>query len=505
MTWMLSASMGGLAAPKLSAGLTVFEGGERKARFEPVRLRIEQAIAHGDATGLAVAVIHGGRIVWEEGFGWADREASVRATHHTPFSLASVTKPFTATTMMTLIADGKLSLDEPANRFLAGCRLEGTAGNADEVSVRQLGAHISGLPGIYSSYDVNEAGLIPTPTALLQAYGRLAYPPATCYEYSNVGYAALNAIASAITGMEFGSLMQQRVLTPLGLKDSFFASDTRRVQSGALHYDAHGRVIPPYTTSTPASGELYASAHDLALFALFNMGLGANRHTTVLREADLGELHRTVFRGPSGVAATFGWFKSQTASGVPFFFKIGGNPGVANRMCFVPSRGLACIVVTNRSNTGQLATSVCDEVLTHSLPDWRWPDEDCGFPNRPFVATPTFAGRWSGTLEGDGAKMPVAINIESSEAATLTIGRGRPEAIHEMRTEGDAFTGVSTGIIDAPDAVRTDARTLQIKLLPRGHHLFGRAFANAGDPNIRNVRLPFVLTLSRSKPQDQSS
>jgi CubicO group peptidase (beta-lactamase class C family) len=135
--------------------------------------------------------------------------------------LASVTKPFTATTIMTLVADGKLSLDDPANRFLAGCKLTGTAGNADEVSVRQLGAHISGLPGIYASYETDEARLIPSPAALLKAYGRLAYPPATCYEYSNVGYAALNAIASTITQMEFGSLMQRRVLTPLGLKDSF--------------------------------------------------------------------------------------------------------------------------------------------------------------------------------------------------------------------------------------------------------------------------------------------
>ena len=510
--WMLSASIGGLTAAKPSAGATVFGNGLTsfeddggKTNFDSARLRIQQAIEKGDATGIAVAVVHGGRIVWEEGFGWANQEAEIKATSHTPFSLASITKPFTATTIMTLVAQGKLSLDDCPNKFLAGCKLTGVAGHREAMSVRQLGAHVSGLPGLYQSYEADEAKLVPTPSALLIAYGRLAYPPAACYEYSNIGYAALNAIASAITQMEFGALLQQRLLTPLGLKDSFFASDIVRVPSGAMHYDAHGRFIPRYTTSTPASGELYASAHDLALFALFNMSLSTNGQAAILSKSKIGELHRAVFTGPSGVASTFGWFTSQTASGVPFFFKIGGNPGVANRMCFVPSKGLACIVVTNRSNTGELANKVCDEVLSTYLPDWRWPNEDCGFPSKRFPATSTFRGQWHGLLEGDGANLPVEMNIDSSEAATLTIGNGRAEPITEMRAEGEAFTGESTGSIDAPDAIRTGARTLQIKLLPCGKQLLGRVFANAGDPNIKNVRLPFVLTFSRSKTADRSS
>ena len=301
------------------------------------------------------------------------RKRALKATPHTPFSMASVTKPFTATTIMTLVAEGKLSLDEPANKFLAGCKLVGTARNAEAVSVRLLGAHASGLPGIYESYEANEARLVPSPDALLQAYGRLAYPPAACYEYSNLGFAALNVIALALTQTEFGALMHRRVLAPLGLNDSFFGSDTVRVQSGAMRYDSLGRLIPHYTTSTPASGELYASAHDLALFALFNMRHRAKGQAAILSEQNMDELHRPVFTGPSGVATTFGWFKSQTPSGVPFFFKSGGDPGVANRMCFVPSKDLACVVVTNRSNTWELAYSVCDEVLANYLPDWRRP------------------------------------------------------------------------------------------------------------------------------------
>ena len=124
-SWMLSALLGSLAAAKLSVGTTVLNGVASAANFDPARSRIQQAIARGNATGVAVAVVHGGRIVWEEGFGWANQEAGLKATAHTPFSMASVTKPFTATTIMTLVAEGKLSLDESANKVLARMQARG--------------------------------------------------------------------------------------------------------------------------------------------------------------------------------------------------------------------------------------------------------------------------------------------------------------------------------------------------------------------------------------------
>jgi CubicO group peptidase (beta-lactamase class C family) len=497
MRWMFSAWFGALAAENLSAGTTAFNGDSGRVNFDRVRSRIQQAIGHGDATGVAVAVVKGGRIVWEEGFGWADQEAGVKATPHTPFSLASITKPFTATTIMTLVSEGKVALDEPANRYLAGCQLVGTDRNAEAVSVRLLGAHASGLPGIFECYGPEEQRLVPTPQALLQAYGRLAYPPAAVYEYSNLGFAALNAIALALTHAELGTLMQRRVLAPLGLNDSFFGTDAAQAKNAALRYDANGRLIPHYTTSTPASGELYASAHDLARFALFNMREGARGQGGILSKQNIEELHRPVFTDPSGVATTFGWFKNHTTSGIPFFFKSGGDPGVANRMCFVPSKDLACVVLTNRSNGWELACSACDEVLMNYLPEWRRPVEDCGFPSKPFIATPAWRGRWQGLLEGGGANMPVELNVGPNEAATMSIGSGGAEEVTRLRSEGKAFTGLCTGKIDGPDAVRTGARTLQIKLIPYGNRLLGRVFDIAGDPNIKNVRLPFVLTLSR--------
>ena len=171
---------------------------------------------------------------------------------------------------MTLVAEGKLSLDDRANNYLAKGKIVGTNGNADAATVRRLGSHVSGLPTMFAMFDRNEANLAPSFEVLLAEYGSLAYPPGSYFEYSNIGFAALSAIASNLTGVEFGTLMTQRVLTPLGFDDSFFGTSAAWRSTGAVRYDSTGDPIPDYTTATPASGELYAGAHYLARFAMFN-------------------------------------------------------------------------------------------------------------------------------------------------------------------------------------------------------------------------------------------
>ena len=105
----------------------------------------------------------------------------------------------------------------------------------------------------------------------LREYGRLAYPPGEIYEYSNIGYEALGAIAEQLTGQTFGRVLEEQVLVPLGIDNSFFSDDTSRLPTAAAQYDAHALRISPYRTSTPPSGELYASAHDLARYLLLQL------------------------------------------------------------------------------------------------------------------------------------------------------------------------------------------------------------------------------------------
>lgn len=476
-----------------SGGEVASEKNHAAESFASVRKQASDAVARGEATGVAIALTQHGHIVWEEGFGWANREKGLRVTAHTPFCLASITKPFTTTTLMTLAAERKLSLDEPANTYLEN-KLRGPNGNPEGATVRRLGAHAAGLPSMFERFFPGEPTHAPSAEAVMHDYGELAYPPGGCYEYSNVGFAALAAIASNLTKTEFGTLMTERVLAPLGLHDSFFGGVADRLPRSAVGYDDSGNPIPYYKTSTPASGELYASAHDLARFAMFNLKDHLKDQSRILDDRWIDELHKPVLSAPSGAATTFGWFLGHTRAGMPILSKGGGQPGVATFVYMLPTEDLACVVLTNRSNNRDLVLGLCDQMLTATVPGWTRPEENVGPAQSVFVATPAFAGVWEGTLTDGGANIPVKLNIQSSDGATLALGDKPAQKIAEMKFEGSAFTGKTSGEIESPDAIRNQATILLIKLLPQGDKLAGRILAMANKPG---TLLPYILTLHR--------
>jgi len=462
--------------------------------FRGVRDAVVAAVGSHKATGVAVAVAHGGRIIWEEGFGWANRGAGIRVTEHTPFCLASITKPFTTTTMMTLVAAGKISLDDSANKYLGGD--SSLRGNARDATIRLLGAHAGGLPSMFEMFPSAGDMRQPSPRALLENYGTLAYLPNEVYEYSNIGFSALGAIASNVTGLEFGDLLMRQVLGPLGLHDSFLDTDKARLPDGAVLYDELERPIPEYFTATPPSGELYVSAHDLARFALFNLNTSLRDEAPIISNRLLDELHRPVFRGPSSAATTFGWFTGKTKSGLPVIFKDGGQPGVSTIMYLVPEENLACVALANRSDNGELVQTLVDQMAGTIIPNWTTPNTSVGLPMVDFPRGSVYSGRWSGKLHGGGKEIAAFLEITPS-GGTLSLGDKEPEAITNLRLQGSALVGTSIGKIESADAIRNHATSLSLKLQLRDNKLAGRILATATGAGELAV-LPYVIELRPS-------
>src|SRR5512134_3804902 len=106
-------------------------------QFAVARAHAKAAVTDSGVPSLAVAVSKGGKIVWQEGFGWADREGRIPATEHTTYSLASISKPITATGLMILVERGLVKLDNPANDYLGTGKITGLAGDAAGATVRR--------------------------------------------------------------------------------------------------------------------------------------------------------------------------------------------------------------------------------------------------------------------------------------------------------------------------------------------------------------------------------
>lgn len=464
--------------------------------FHNVRDIVLAAVAPHKATGVAVAVAHRGRIVWEEGFGLANNRAGTKASEHTPFCLASVTKPFTTTLIMTLVAAGKISLDDPANKYLD--QSYSLKGNAKGATIRLLGAHAAGLPSMFEMFPSMGDAQPPSPRALLENYGTLAYSPNEVYEYSNIGFAALGTIASNVTGLEFSELLSRRVLRPLGLHDSFFDTNKQLLANGAVLYDELERPIPEYFTATPPSGELYVSAHDLARFALFNLKSHLRDQEPILSDHLIDELHKPVFWGPSRAATTFGWFSGETKSGLRVVFKEGGQPGVSTSMYLVPEENLACVALANRSDNGELVAKLVAQMAGTILSNWSTPNTSVAFPMADFPGGAVYSGKWSGKLHGGGTEMAVSLEIAPGDSATLSLGNKGPESITSLRLQGGALVGRSIGIIDSADALRNHATSLSLKLQLREDQLTGRILATAESPG-ELASLPYIVELQRSR------
>jgi CubicO group peptidase (beta-lactamase class C family) len=486
-----------LASPALLFETTPLRslGADPAANFTSVKSTIKTAIEQGKTTGVALAVVHRGQIVWEEGFGHADSERGIVSTAHTPYCLASITKTFTATLVAALAQEKHVSLDDAAMPYLKTSPLQGPNGDPNAVTIRMLGSHCSGLPLTFAAHFLEGPAPAQSAPAFLNDYGHLAYPPGQVYEYGNIGFEALGAIVEAVTHQAFSIAMEERVLQPLALRDSFFSEPERRPSAVAAGYSEEGKRIPLYRTSTPPSGELYASAHDLAKFALFHLR-GYLRKSTSLSRAVL-ETRTPVFRGPHGIDTMFGWFTGKLSTGEPYFFKAGGQPGVAAKMFFLPSADVACIVLTNRTDNMPLVDACCEQVLRHYVPDFVIPEENAGAVASPFVAPPSVTGDWEGRLVNGGADQIVRFRMRADGTATFALSDRSPETVTNIQAQPPGFGGITSGLIDCEHAADFGVRRLELKLIPHNGKLIGRVIAHGARPGVLAANIPYVITLDR--------
>ena len=94
---------------------------------------------------IAIAVAWHGKVIWEDPEGMSDQQEKIRATVHTPYSLASISKTITATALMELVERKKVDLDQPVNRYLRTAKLSSPMWDVSQAIVRRVASHTAGL------------------------------------------------------------------------------------------------------------------------------------------------------------------------------------------------------------------------------------------------------------------------------------------------------------------------------------------------------------------------
>jgi len=224
----------------------------------------------GDFSGTAL-VARGDRIIYEHGFGFANREWQIPNDARTKFELGSITKQFTALLVLQFVNEGKIKLSGHISDYLPYYRRD----NGVKVTVHQLLSHTSGIPEFLA-----EPGFLEGPAsrqkyitkqfAVEHGSGQLLFEPGTKFSYSNSGYFLLGAILEEVSGETYEQLLNQRIFGPLGMKDSGYTRSETVLMNRAAGYERTPAGLVNaryYDMSIPFSaGALYSTARDLYLW-----------------------------------------------------------------------------------------------------------------------------------------------------------------------------------------------------------------------------------------------
>ncbi len=166
--------------------------------------------------GLAVSISIKDKMVWSEGFGYADIETSEPITEDTKFRIGSVSKSLTSIGLMKLVEQGKLSLDDNVQTYLPDFPKK-----KFQFTIRQLATHQAGISH-YSKEDyyINERFNSLDESLEIFQDRDLAFEPGTNFLYSTFGYVLLSAVMEEASGMDFLDYMQKEVFEPLGIRNT---------------------------------------------------------------------------------------------------------------------------------------------------------------------------------------------------------------------------------------------------------------------------------------------
>src|SRR6266508_2279241 len=202
--------------------------------IEQYRQEIPQRMQQENVSGLAIAVVDDHNILWAEGFGYTDWNRRTPITPDTLFSIQSMSKSFTATAAMFAVQDGLVDLDEPITTYLPDFHVNSIFEEHPEqkITMRMLLSHTAGFAheaSYGSSYDHPAYSFEKHIASISDTW--LKFPVGTRYSYSNLGIDLAGYILQVRSGMPFIQYVQEKVLDPLGMKDSTL--DVNRIRSTA--------------------------------------------------------------------------------------------------------------------------------------------------------------------------------------------------------------------------------------------------------------------------------
>lgn len=255
------------------------------------REAINKAMASSGTVAVTVGLWSGGKVVWQEAFGWANREDNIQATAQTRFNTGSVSKIMAALSAMIMQDRGLLTLDAPVAQYLPEFSM--LSDGYRRITVRHLLNHSSGLPGTlvrnvfafgpHTDYAANLQAAL-ADTHLKHEAGELAV-------YCNDGFTMIERLVLALTGFTFPEFVRLNILQPLGMNDSGYTLAPFPEGTFAHPY-VNGKRLPQEFVSAYATGGLVSTPADMLRLGRMFLGGGMLEGRRIVSAAGVAEMGR---------------------------------------------------------------------------------------------------------------------------------------------------------------------------------------------------------------------
>jgi D-alanyl-D-alanine carboxypeptidase len=349
---------GGAAPPVVDvvlAPVTTLAAGVTQAALPEVDQYMQAQLVEQRIPGMTLVVVRDGTVVYGKGYGYADREAARPVKPEDRFEIGSITKSFAATAIMLLVEEGKITLDDKLDKFIAAVPQQWSG-----ITIRHLLNHTSGLPeypddptfaDLFANKILGEEEML----TRFRAYS-LSWAPGTRYRYCNVGYDILGIVVRRVTGKGYFDFLKERVFTPLGMHSARLIAPKPARADSAIGYEFKDSKHVPFVTTDAMSVYLSMAASGIELSAMDMAKWDAALYTDkILKQSTLAlmwtdnALVQAANADNSDIYYGLGW-QLRTQNGKRWVYHSGGMPGYVTDFMRYPEQKLTIIVFTNLSD-----------------------------------------------------------------------------------------------------------------------------------------------------------
>jgi CubicO group peptidase (beta-lactamase class C family) len=380
--------------------------------------RIIQDYANRKQFSGAVLVAQDGNILLDKAYGYANLEWDIPNSTTTKFQIASMTKQFTAASILLLEERGKLNVNDPVKKYIPDAPIAW-----DKVTIYNLLTHTSGIPNKYDG--ITSWSQTKTPEQLVASFRNkpLEFQPGETRKYSNAGYYLLGYLIEKISGQSYGDFVRENILKPLGMNDSGYDSNSEIIprRASGYHLGSHGMENGQYhdVTLLFSAGGIYSTTADLLRWERGLFG------AKLLSAASLEKM-TTPFKYDFACGLMVSELDGHRA-----VEHSGGMEGFTSDMIYYPADKLTVIVLNNFSGEAKsialkLAAVVRGEKVI--LPSER----------KEVTVSPSVLAGYAGTYYDILPGLNLVITVQSDHLVSQVIGsEGYKEDKHVLTAESE--------------------------------------------------------------------